>query len=348
MRILVFCERLRQPFDEGIKNVAINLLRAFRYEHRAYGLTTFGESIPSEGVRNVPSNRLLLSLNLGRTVRELEPEVVLYIPTASATPAAMLRARILGMYAPMARVAVLALQPRSYGLAARVAIRHLRPWLVFVHSAEMVRSLASLGCRVARLQSGVDASRFVPLSRRERRDLRTRLGLPQDAYIVLHVGHINRNRNVGVLARLQQFGCQVVLVGSVSTEQDEQLADELATTGVIVVRHYVAHVEEYYQAADCYVFPVTSLTGAIEMPLSVLEAMACNLPVVSTAYGNLPAVFPTGNGLTFARTETQLVEKVLAARHISNAATRELVQPFTWEAMARDIVRTIAPTQKQP
>jgi glycosyltransferase involved in cell wall biosynthesis len=304
-------------------------------------LTTFGEDIAAEGVHNVAANRLLLGRALRRAVQSFQAEVVLYIPTASATPFAMLRTHVLHSHAPQARIAMLALQPRAYDPLTRLVIRLIKPPLIIVQSGEMAGHLSALGCRVVKVRPGVDATRFTPIDPAQRPGLRARLGLPVEAFIVLHVGHISQNRNVQALAAIQQAGCQAVLAGSTSTEQDDGLAKRLEQSGVIVVRSFIERIEEYYQAADCYVFPVTSATGAIAVPLSVLEAMACNLPVVTMAYGDLPALFPAGGGVSVVRNEWELVSHVLAARQITSANTRALALPFSWPSVAREIMQQV-------
>ncbi len=341
MRVVVLSERLRPPWDEGFKNTAIHLIRCLRREHTVAALTVFGEDVADEGVRNLPSNRLLLSRDLRRAVGAADPEIIIYVPTASATPAAMLRTRVLGAYAPKAKVAMLALQPRTYNPLSGLIIRVVRPRLIVAQSAAMAEQLARLGCRVARLTSGVDTDCFAPVSGDERTALRARLGWPDSAFIVLHVGHINTGRNVQILARLQAGGCQAVLVGSTSTEQDEALAQHLEEAGVIVIRRYVQDIEHYYQAADCYLFPVTSGTGAIAVPLSVLEAMACDLPVVATPYGDLPVLFASLPGLRFAQSDDDLVAGVLAMRQSRVSGARHRVLRYGWPSVTSELLSTI-------
>ena len=50
---------------------------------------------------------------------------------------------------------------------------------------------------------------------------------------------------------------------------------------------YIPEVEDIYRLSDLYLFLAESDTAAIEVPLSVLEAMACNLPVICTPFGGL-------------------------------------------------------------
>jgi glycosyltransferase involved in cell wall biosynthesis len=181
--------------------------------------------------------------------------------------------------------------------------------------------------------------RFRPVPASMKADLRARHGLSEDQFIVLHAGHINVNRNVEVLSRVQQLaGCQAILLGSTSTPQDAGLVGRLRESGVLVVTEYLERVEEWYQLADCYLFPVLSATGSIEIPLSVLEAMACDLPVVTTRYGGLAEQFPGAKGLLYADDGDGLVDLVTVAMSIEDAGTRALVEPFTWETVLSNTV----------
>jgi glycosyltransferase involved in cell wall biosynthesis len=194
------------------------------------------------------------------------------------------------------------------------------------------------------LPPAVDAETFAPVSAPARAALRTKHGIAADAYIILHVGHILPNRNVSILAALQaQTDAQVVVVGSTAFGADGALVESLRDAGVIVFDDYLERVEEMYQMADCYVFPVQSAIGSIEVPLSVLEALACNLPVVSAPFGELPRLFPEGDGVHYFRTEGELVAAVQRTRESGPAGTRLRIAPYTWEAAARQIVGEAQP-----
>ena len=103
MRVLFFTERLAPPFDEGIKNVAVNLLRRLAPAHDLLALTMEGADIPELGVRNLSAksrlssatNRLLLDAGLRREIRSFRPDRICYLPTASMTLFAFLRSRVL-------------------------------------------------------------------------------------------------------------------------------------------------------------------------------------------------------------------------------------------------------------
>lgn len=340
MRVLYFSEALVPPFDEGIKKASWHLLRALQSSHEVMALTNRGSGIPDAGVRRVQVNRLLLSAGLMRRVRAFAPERALYFPTACATLFSFLRARVLAMYA-RTPVAMVAFQPREYGRLARALIPLLRAGPIWAQGEATAAPLRALGCDVRILPPAVDTEAFAPAEDAHRWALRAQYGLPADARIVLHVGHILPNRNMPALASLQralQGAAQVVVVGSSAFGVDEGLARALEEAGAVVITRYVDRIAELYQMADCYVFPVRSAQGSVEIPLSVLEAMACNLPVVSTPFGELPRLFPPGDGVRYVADDAELADAVRKALAEKPARTRARVEGYSWAAAARMLV----------
>ncbi len=356
MRIALFSERLRQPFDEGIKNYALHLAQGMAAAgHEVRILTAFAEDIPALGVENVRSNPLLLSPGMAARLRRFRPDLLLYVPTACATPFSFWRARMLKLYARGAPVVMVALQLRHYGRLGRLTMPYLCPDLVFVQSEATRASLEWCGCPLQILAPGIDTERFRPATAEQRAALRRRYGVDPAAYVVCHVGHLNRGRNVQALKALAQrphaadhVRLQVVVVGSTSTAHDAELIAEMRASGVLLIDTFVPDIAEIYQMADCYAFPVRSETSSIDLPLSVLEAMACNLPVVTTRFGGLPLLFGEAAGLHFIADPEQLAEAVddcrLANCRGMQPETRALVERYAWPRMAQRMLEQIAHT----
>jgi len=148
--------------------------------------------------------------------------------------------------------------------------------------------------------TGVDINKYCPVTFAEKQLIRRELGFPVNKKIVLHVGHINRARNLLPLTKLAKEDFFPVVIGSTTESADENIKQRLEAAGVLVIHRYLENIEKFYQAADCYVFPTVNPKYCVQIPLSVLEAMSCNLPVISTRFEGLPYVFPEGYmGITY-------------------------------------------------
>jgi len=339
MKICVISEHLCEPLDEGFKKFAFALIKNLSARHQVLSISQKGLSQGETVILPARMNRLMFNWKLRRTIRRFDPRVLCYIPSSSGTLNSFLRARILKSHARGARVILFSLQSRSFSPRAARWARRIRPHLILTQSHQTARALQNAGCPSAVLHGGVDTDIFRPVSAEIRSDLRLRYGVEPEDFIVLHVGHINRQRGLKLLDRVQQLpGVRVLLVGSTSTLQDTALREELENSGVSILADYLPRIEEIYQLADCYLFPVSIPTAAIELPLSVLEAMACNLPVITTPYGGVADLFSEGGGLFFATEPGEIAEAVSVVQRGLATHTRELVAPYSW----RNVLETFS------
>ena len=333
LRICVVGEWLNGLPDEGIHNFAQNLVAQWEKNHSVYTIKIGAD---------LSVNRFFVSLNLRKMLLDIQPDIVFYISPSCAKFAALFRAKMLKMYLPHARILVVALQPVSYTHLERLFLSLLLPDGVFVQSPRSEEALHEFRCPVYFLPSGVDLKRFEPVEVDQKMALRKRYGVDENALVVLHVGHIRNNRNVQLLLNVAQIkDVQVLLVGSTSTPQDETLTHQLTQLGVRVVREFIPHIEEFYQLADVYFFPVISEHASIGVPLSVLEAMACNLPVITTRFGGLPQMFQEGQGLFYFDNETELPKLARDTRHLPQCLTRQMVGAYAWNKVAPRVLEMV-------
>jgi len=130
---------------------------------------------------------------------------------------------------------------------------------------------------------GIDVARFAD-TRIDRAAKRRELGVPEDAFLLCSVGELNANKNQEVIIRaMSQLECpnlHYILAGDGGKmEHLRRLAEELGLKDRVHLLGYRKDANELYKASDLFVFP--SIREGL--PVSVMEAMAAGLPVVSSA-----------------------------------------------------------------
>jgi glycosyltransferase involved in cell wall biosynthesis len=164
---------------------------------------------------------------------------------------------------------------------------------------------------------------------------RQQLGLPEDAVLVLYSGEYTR---LGSIDRLQVImpevlarcpNCHFVLACRKLLPTDPTIEANLQQTvaqwGLTNRIHFVGEVDDFpmlLQSSDIFLFPVTDMTGKIDTPLTILEAMAARLPVVMQAVSPLDEIF-SHESLALAPDEDALVERLLSLAASSSLRQRE-------------------------
>ncbi|WP_345707338.1 glycosyltransferase family 4 protein [Kitasatospora paranensis] len=168
-------------------------------------------------------------------------------------------------------------QRAVYAVAGRGLLRRARRVLTL--NASVAGFVAAHGARPDRtrhLANGVDTALFRPAaSPAERAAARSRLGLPADRVLALFAGRLVPKKGCDLLlaAHRPEDGYDLVLAG------DGDSAPLAGRTGV----HHLGtltpeDLADAYRACDLFVLPST----AEGFPLTVQEAMASGLPVVTT------------------------------------------------------------------
>ncbi len=150
--------------------------------------------------------------------------------------------------------------------------------------------------RILSIPNGVDLERFRPAAADERAALRRALGLP-DGPLVVYAGRLSPEKGVDVLARAwprvvaRLPAARLWMLGDgAERARLEELARREGVAHALALPGPVADAAPFVRAADAAVLP--SRTEG--MPVALLEAMACAVPVVATAVGGSAEVLRDG------------------------------------------------------
>lgn len=318
MKIALVGHYIDKP-EEGVRNVANYLQQQFKkndISHKCF---------------NISDYRIYLA------VKKFRPDIIHFI--LSPTVYGLASTRLISMFAPEAKTVVSALHPDIPNLKI---IKYIQPDLILVQSNESETLLEDIGLKTCFFPNGVDLFKFRPASGIEKVQLRYKYNVPQDKFIVLHLASMTKGRNLDIFEKIQQErGTQVLIVGRNSEPADSEVLDKLLKEGCLVLKKYYPDIEELYRLSDCYVFPTVEHKACIETPLSVLEAMACNLPIISTKFGALPRLFNSRPyNFHYVDDDIDYLNAISLIKHSrSECETRQMVSKFSWDSMLADLVK---------
>lgn len=199
-------------------------------------------------------------------------------------------------------------------------------------------------------QVGVDPSLFRP-DTSAGRQVRKELGIPDSAVVVGFVGRLIPEKGVQLLVRamVRLPGAYLVLVGDgpgrAALERDVQSAGLGDRTRFVGAVESLA-VPRWLQAFDMLALPSLTSPGWTEQFGRVLiEAMACQVPVVGSDSGEIPRVIDAG-GLTVREGDVEALAGALARlaedgelrASVGRTGRARVLDRFTHEKIAADTV----------
>lgn len=132
---------------------------------------------------------------------------------------------------------------------------------------------------------GVDTDRYKPLSEKEKLERRLQYGYTQNDFLLFYAAEFNKNKNqqllIKALAELKQTvpDVKLLLAGEGILQCScKQLAIELNVQNMIEFLGYRKDIVDLLPMCDVAV--ASSLREGL--PVNIMEAMACGLPVVAT------------------------------------------------------------------
>lgn len=270
-----------------------------------------------------------------KKIKKFHPHIIHYIP--GPTNKSILLLKLIKAYLRYdPKIVLSAPHPRFNDIVFKLL--NFKPDYVFATSKNLKERMDRLGIPSLLLPNGVDIGKFLPVDFSRKMKLREKYGIPKDEFTILHVGHLIKGRNLGIFTKLSKEN-QIVIVAGEYIGIDRELFNALSNTGCIIFRGYFPNIEEFYQLADCYLFPVRP-GNSILCPLTIMEAMSCNLPVITTDFEGIKTFFKEGDGLIFARKEGEIFN---AVNRIKNKEifvnTRKKVTKYSWQNIIKEIVK---------
>jgi glycosyltransferase involved in cell wall biosynthesis len=161
------------------------------------------------------------------------------------------------------------------------------------------RTLEDFGfSNVETIQPGIDLARFTRLPRNGA--MAGELGLQPTDFVAMYPGEYVRlgatDSLVAILPELVEripnfklvFGCRIK--NQADADKKREVVATLTAAGLldrVVFTDTIRDMPSLYNLADVVLFPVENMVGKFDVPLAVIEAMACERPVIVS---NLPVL----------------------------------------------------------
>jgi glycosyltransferase involved in cell wall biosynthesis len=236
-------------------------------------------------------------------------------------------------------------EPRARWIQRCAYRRGVVPVAVADRVAESMRRLYGIqGCRV--IANGIPTARFTN-PRTSRQEWRAKEGFTERDILFACVARFAPQKNHALLLNAFAQGpasnpnAHLILVGEGGLQQElEAQAKTLNVTRQVHFLGLRTDIPEVLGAADIFVLS-SDWEGN---PLSILEAMAAGLPIVSTAVGGVPDLFENGKeGFTVPPSDTRtlasemvsLAENANLRESLGKAAAERAKERFDVSVMVR-------------
>ena len=204
--------------------------------------------------------------------------------------------------------------------------------------------------KIKKITNFVDTIRFHPVSSEEKHRLKNALSMDENI-VINFTGRIVERKGIDVFinafARSKELLARCILVVIGSGPDEGGMKNLVLKIGIDNNARFLGHrseVARHYQASDIFVFP----SYAEGMPNSLLEAMACGLPVIASKIGGVVDVVEDGkSGILFepgdvsglASAMVKLLNDNELRLKLGAEARKRIVDGFSIDRIADEYIR---------
>lgn len=304
----------KNDLDEGVRNVGKSIYKQLK----KIGMDTITIDITS--------------ISDWKKIKDFRPDIIHFILTPTLN--GLIVAKIISILNYKSKIIISAIHP---SVPKWRILRLLSPDLLLVQSKESEEFFKSIGFSTKFLYNGVDIHKFKPVTGTQKNELRDKYKIPNEKFVILHLASLKRERNLDIFKDIQkEENNQVVIVGRANEDRNDNLVSELEESGCFLWIKHFDNIEEVYNLSDCYVFPTVDKKACIETPLSILEAMACNLPVLTTNFGSIPSIFNNGQkGIIFEDDVKKFPKNINYLKSVLKIKNRDIILNYSWESVIK-------------
>ncbi len=198
------------------------------------------------------------------------------------------------------------------------------------------------------IANGVDISRFHPELRNENRDkLIKEFSLPQDAFVLLFVGHEFKRKGLEHVLGAMALGSKetyLFVLGMADKRYYEQKAEKLGINTRVFFTGHRKDTPLFYTAADLFILP----SDYEPFGLVGIEALSSGTPILMPALGGFLDYLKDGeNGYFIQRKAEDIAEKIAIISKNRNLwqqmslKARETALEYSWERIIGEYAKLV-------
>ena len=192
--------------------------------------------------------------------------------------------------------------------------------------------------KIEYLTNGVDTNLFEPVTQQQKISLRKKYNLPLDKKIVLFVGRFVEKKGIDLLIKAKTPDFDIVLVG------EGKLPKETYSANGVFIFDFLPQnkLKEIYQMCDVFVLPSTG-EG---FPLSLQEAMASGLPIITTKDDHNKELFNSNfvklidqdiNQIKI--TVKNIISDIKVMKSMGDYSRNLVIKEFSWETHVNNLLK---------